>query len=170
MALVEDVDSVCGMFPRAGSVLNEWQLMNTSSETSVRLFSGGWQENKWMGARGGQQKKMRTQRGAVTPPTCSGDPCHRTGRSKRACAERWRWILVIRYISFSVLQPQRSEAWESATRRKEQHQDSRLRHGLPSGRGQSAGNQLWVCRDPPFSDVLVCYNVVTKKCDIQLLR
>lgn len=41
MALVEDVDSVCGMLPHAGSVLNEWQLMNTSSETSVRLFSGG---------------------------------------------------------------------------------------------------------------------------------
>lgn len=63
MALVEDVDSVCGIFPLAGSVLNEWQQMSTSSETLVRLFSGGWQENKWMGARGGHQRKMRTQRG-----------------------------------------------------------------------------------------------------------
>lgn len=179
MVLVEDVDSICWIFPLAGSAVDEWQLMNTSSETLVSLFSGGWQENKWIGARGGEQKKMRTQQGAVTPPTCRRDPCYSTGRPKRVCVVGWRRMLANDavtffsccysmaqdaqcYFIFSFIslffQPQRSEAWEPVTRRKEQHQDSGLRHGLPSGRRQSAGNQLWVCNQilsPLFSDVLM---------------
>lgn len=41
-------------------------------------------------------------------------------------------------------QPQGPEAREPASGREEQHPYSRLRHGLPTGRGQSLGNQLRV--------------------------
>lgn len=48
------------------------------------------------------------------------------------------------HFFLSSFQPQGSEAREPVARWKEQHQDSRLRHGLPSGWRQSAGDQLWV--------------------------
>lgn len=179
MVLVEDVDLSAECSPLAGSVVNEWQLMNASSETWVSLYSGGWQENKWMGARGGEQKRWGLSRGLSHPPICRRDPCSRTGHPERVCAVGWRWMLANNAITFFscwdsmaqdaqccfilpfislFFQPQRSEAWEPVTRRKEQHQDSRLRHGLPSGGRQSAGNQLWVCNhilNPPFPDVLM---------------
>ncbi len=45
---------------------------------------------------------------------------------------------------FVCVQSQRPEAWESSPGWEEQHQDSRLRHGLAPGRGQPVGDQLWV--------------------------
>lgn len=76
-----------------------------------------------------------------------------------------RYFIFTFLFYLTVFQPQRSEAREPVTRRKEQHQDSRLRHGLPSGRRQSAGNELRVCEPCVLRLFFLWFNVVTKKRD-----
>ena len=67
----------------------------------------------------------------------------------------------------TVFQPQGSEAWEPVARWEEQHQDSRLRHGLPSGWRQSAGNQLWVSCTEEHHDVAFWFDVWGKRLRIK---
>ena len=67
----------------------------------------------------------------------------------------------------TVFQPQGSEAWEPVARWEEQHQDSRLRHGLPSGWRQSAGNQLWVSCTEEHHDAAFWFDVWGKRLRIK---
>ena len=109
--------------------------VNRSSSFCVILLTNRQDENMTSSLK----EVKRTSRGPV-------DLDRVNLRRETWRTSRWQ---VEKHVSSSLffffcLQPQRFEARELVVRWEEQHQDSGLRHGVSAGRGQSAGDQLWV--------------------------